>query len=122
MVREFDKLVKIDDSTGCHLWQGECKESGYGKFKMMGKSISAHRFAYERAYGPKPKGKETIDHLCRVRNCCNPSHLEAVSWDENQRRALENIERETQQPQGFADISSETVDLPRDFPHYKSTS
>jgi hypothetical protein len=45
----------------------------------------AHRIAYEDAKGEIPEGY-TIDHLCRVRNCINPEHLEAVTLAENIRR------------------------------------
>jgi len=45
----------------------------------------AHRLAYERAKGSIPAGLQ-IDHLCRVRECVNPDHLEAVSQRENIRR------------------------------------
>ena len=38
----------------------------------------AHRFAYETFVGPIPEGL-TIDHLCRIRHCVNPEHLEAVT-------------------------------------------
>ena len=36
-------------------------------------------------YGPVPDGIE-IDHLCRVRHCANPEHLEAVTPTENTMR------------------------------------
>ncbi len=42
----------------------------------------AHRVAYELFVGAIPDGLE-IDHLCRVRNCFNPAHLEAVTHQEN---------------------------------------
>jgi hypothetical protein len=35
--------------------------------------------------GKIPSDKE-IDHLCRVRNCVNPEHLEPVTREENLRR------------------------------------
>ena len=38
--------------------------------------------AYEHYKGPIPDGLQ-IDHLCRVRRCCNPEHLEAVTPAEN---------------------------------------
>ncbi|MCZ6447620.1 MAG: HNH endonuclease signature motif containing protein [Alphaproteobacteria bacterium] len=38
----------------------------------------AHRFSYETLVGPIPEGL-ILDHLCRVRSCCNPSHSEAVT-------------------------------------------
>lgn len=47
--------------------------------------IGAHRLAYMRAKGAIPRGFH-IDHLCRVTNCVNPDHLEAVTPGENVRR------------------------------------
>lgn len=44
-----------------------------------------HRYSYERAEGPVPAGLE-LDHLCRVRSCVNPEHLEPVTHRENMRR------------------------------------
>lgn len=46
---------------------------------------SSHRHAYESLVGPIP-GELTIDHLCRVRCCVNPDHLEPVTRGENVRR------------------------------------
>lgn len=45
----------------------------------------AHRLAYEGLVGPIPEGLQ-IDHLCRVRNCVNPEHLEPVTSRENTMR------------------------------------
>lgn len=51
-----------------------------------GRLVRAHRFSYERAVGPIPAGLQ-IDHLCRVRACVNPAHLEPVTCGENVRRS-----------------------------------
>lgn len=40
---------------------------------------------YEEFNGPVPAGME-LDHLCRVRCCVNPMHLEPVTHDENMKR------------------------------------
>jgi hypothetical protein len=45
----------------------------------------AHRISYEHFVGPIPKGL-FIDHLCRMRACVNPGHLEPVTTLENARR------------------------------------
>lgn len=36
-----------------------------------------HRLSWEDNVGPIPEGM-VIDHMCRVRACCNPDHLRAV--------------------------------------------
>lgn len=39
--------------------------------------LLAHIVSYEQMLGDVPLGRE-LDHLCRVRKCVNPFHLEAV--------------------------------------------
>lgn len=60
-------------------------EKGYAKLAVDGKDVRAHRYAYEQAKGLIPVDRE-LDHLCRVRFCVNPDHLEAVTHGENIRR------------------------------------
>jgi hypothetical protein len=62
------------------------KPSANGYVIRAAHGTTDHRLAYEEAYGPIPAGLH-IDHLCRVRNCINPEHLEAVTQAENNRRA-----------------------------------
>lgn len=76
----FQRKV-IAQSNECWLWSGGTHPNGYGYFD----GGYAHRWAYENAVGEIPPGLE-IDHLCRTRNCVNPSHLELVTHAENQRR------------------------------------
>ncbi|GAB2493916.1 HNH endonuclease [Arenimonas alkanexedens] len=45
----------------------------------------AHRVRFEAVRGALQPG-QMIDHLCRVRACCNPEHLEPVDAAENVRR------------------------------------
>ena len=83
----FQKRIELDILTGCWIWKGGEKHSFYGYFKIKGKSKRAHRVSYEHWNGKIPEGLE-IDHLCRVRRCVNPQHLEAVTHLENMRRAI----------------------------------
>ncbi len=75
------------DLGPCWIWEAQSVAEGYGKLSITGGSPAwAHRFAYETRYGVIPKGLH-IDHLCMVRLCVNPDHLEAVTQAENNRRA-----------------------------------
>jgi hypothetical protein len=74
-----------EDSSECWKWTGKLKEDGYAIIAAKGKQVGAHRFAYEKWVGPITGGLY-IDHLCRVRHCVNPEHLEAVTNEENIRR------------------------------------
>lgn len=60
---------------------------GYGVVKAQGrKNFKAHRVVYEALVGSIPAGLQ-LDHLCAVRNCVNPDHLEPVDHAENVRRS-----------------------------------
>jgi hypothetical protein len=73
------------DLGRCWIWTGGRSKAGYGAIFANGRN-STHRVAYELSVGPIPKGL-TIDHLCFVLTCVNPAHLEAVTNEENARRA-----------------------------------
>jgi hypothetical protein len=76
--------------TNCTVWIGSTNTLGYGIISIDGRLQLAHRIAFEAEYGPIPQGL-VIDHLCRVRNCVNPLHLEAVTSGENTRRGRASI-------------------------------
>jgi hypothetical protein len=68
--------------SGCWLWMGACNSHGYGHAGVARKTVTIHRLVYETVVGPVPMGL-TLDHLCRVRPCCDPRHMEAVTMREN---------------------------------------
>lgn len=73
-------LAKVNKGVGdaCWLWTGGVSDTGYGSFGDNGRTQSAHRWSYEHFVGPVPEGLD-LDHLCRIRRCVNPTHLEAVT-------------------------------------------
>jgi hypothetical protein len=79
----FSRLI-IEPETGCLLWAGYISPNGYGN--TGGRLV--HRLMYEWFNGPIPDGLE-IDHLCSVKHCAAPAHLEAVTHAENRRRAVD---------------------------------
>lgn len=88
ITERFMQFVSPEPNTGCWLWLGHVDRGGYGQFRVGSQTdgtrrhARAHRVAYELLRGPIPAG-QTLDHLCRVRSCVNPDHLEAVSKREN---------------------------------------
>ena len=84
-IRFIEKIAK--HPNGCWLWTGSVTKSGYGRFGLEAGSVTwAHRAAWRLFRGEIPVDQE-LDHLCRVRRCVNPEHLEPVSHQENSRRA-----------------------------------
>lgn len=82
-ISRFLDLVEVTET--CWLWFGKIHK-GYGTFSMDGRKQQAHRLFWEFVNGPVPQGLE-LDHLCRVRHCVNPDHLEPVTHAENIGRA-----------------------------------
>jgi len=90
----FHAKTLADDTGECIVWTagrrgggraGDGPGQGYGQFWLDGTNCAAHRVAYEHWIGPIPDGM-VIDHLCRIRTCVNPFHLEVVTPRENWRR------------------------------------
>lgn len=85
----------VEGEAGCWLWTGAVSSQGYGNAyrpdREGGSATSpfqhAHRYAYEALRADIPSGL-ALDHLCRIKLCVNPWHLEPVSPMENLRRAL----------------------------------
>lgn len=79
----------VDASGDCWLYSGGQDGKGYGFFRTSRisgrRQFRVHRLVYEWLVGPIPESLE-LDHLCRVRNCVNPDHLEIVTHKENTRR------------------------------------
>lgn len=79
---------KVDTSSGpdgCWLWQAAISSVGYGVVGLGGRAnglFLAHRVSFTIECGQIPEGLQ-IDHICKVRKCVNPAHLESVTQREN---------------------------------------
>lgn len=84
----YEKIVAriTVDANGCWLWPGANDGKGYGRVRDAdGSVVYVHRAMWASVHGPIPAGHH-VDHLCRVHNCCNPDHLEAVTPSVNNKR------------------------------------
>lgn len=91
--QRFWAKVDVAGADECWLWIAYIDPHGYGRFRVGSSAPAAlaHRVSYEFHVGPIPEGLD-IDHLCFVRACVNPAHLEAVTHTENMRRMRERAE------------------------------
>jgi len=76
--KRFWNKVRANAATGCWEWSGARIGDGYGSIRVTGRSVLTHRFAYETLVASIPPGLQ-LDHLCRIRSCCFPGHLEPVT-------------------------------------------
>lgn len=68
---------------GCWILNGSANSAGYMVLKVRMDdgsrvALQAHRVSHTGWIGAIPDGL-AVDHLCRVRTCVNPAHLEAVT-------------------------------------------
>ena len=85
LLERFETKYTPEPNSGCWIWDAAIDRKGYGRFQLNGRNAKASRVSYEMFVGPIPDGL-TLDHLCRVRCCVNPLHLEPVTNRENIRR------------------------------------
>lgn len=89
----LDRLIeKLHvDERGCWLYTGAKTAAGYGSIglgRRQDGTDTVHRVIWQELIGPIPEGM-WVDHLCQVRHCCNPDHLELVVPGENTRRGAQ---------------------------------
>lgn len=72
--RFWPRVNRPCESDACWLWTGHKIPRGYGRLRLNGRLILAHRVAYELEIGPVPNGLLVLHH-CDVRACVNPAHL-----------------------------------------------
>lgn len=105
---------KVDATGPCWEWTKTKTRTGYGSWTVGSfpnkKTYATHRLSWEILVGDIPAGME-LDHLCRVRHCLNPDHLEVVTRSENMLRAGATgsaNRRKTHCPQGH-EYSGENI-------------
>lgn len=84
----IERLSSPEPNTGCFLWTGAIQKDGYGILTNKGRSLLAHRAAWEVKHGPVPHGMLAL-HKCDVPWCVNAdSHLYLGTQFENMRDSV----------------------------------
>jgi hypothetical protein len=88
LIDNFSRYV-VNDS-GCWIWDGPIyPDSGYGKTSVVLHGTRTAHVAFFLEHVGEFNRSLDLDHICRVRSCVNPYHLEPVTREENLRRGRE---------------------------------
>lgn len=93
-------------SGNCWMWTGSGER--YGKITRQGRTVSAHRAAYEENFGPIPDGA-VVRHKCDTPKCVRPEHLELGSNADNSRDMTDRDRQAKGTRQWCAKMTPESV-------------
>jgi hypothetical protein len=95
-------------SRGCWVWAGGVGRDGYGKLKVNGKTVRAHRVAYELANGDIPEGM-LVCHSCDTPLCVRPDHLFVGRPSDNSRDMVEKGRQARGESNGRSKLTGDQV-------------
>src|SRR4051812_21324773 len=76
---QFSRHIERQSKTGCWLWRGTQRGSGYGCIWIGNRRMMpAHRFSYGALVGSIASNNH-VHHECCNTLCVNPDHLKQVT-------------------------------------------
>jgi hypothetical protein len=83
--KRFEDKVERGEGDQCDVWVAGKNEQGYGQFRLRGRRKRAHVIAWQHANNrlANPSRSMVIAHICEVKGCVRPSHLDEQSAQQN---------------------------------------
>lgn len=110
---------KVQKSEGgCWVWQSGLldkrkKNMQYGRIRVNGKMVLAHRIAYEIYVGEIPEGLHVL-HSCDNQKCINPQHLHVGTNAENRAECVNKGRQAKGKTHGKCKLTDEQIQEIRD--------
>ena len=104
----FWQRASVDNPKKCWEWTGSLGSTGYGQIKVDGKTIKAHRLAYQIQYGLIPDTR-CVCHSCDNPKCVNPFHLFLGTHDDNIKDAVSKGRIRKGEDHGMAKLTDDSV-------------
>lgn len=95
----------------CWLYHGSTNGKGHSRVRIKGRLQYLHRHSLASFHGMEIWQLDTVDHLCRRRNCFQPFHVEDVTMLENYLRGEGPNQTATQFKPTEAYINPDDEDL-----------
>lgn len=73
---------RVQKTDTCWLWAGHTSADGYGQFRVNGRLVYAHRFAWISTHGPIPD-EFIVCHRCDNPTCVRPDHFFLGTYTDN---------------------------------------
>ena len=81
ILERLSRLSAPPDAKGCRIWQASSRyPNGGGQLKLDGRTVRAHRTAWELENGAIPEGS-VLWNTCGSRLCITPEHWRLVAAD-----------------------------------------
>lgn len=95
----YSRLYRFSEvlDNGCINYTGNKDQYGYGRFKIGGRNLGAHKVSYILHEGDYDQDNLELMHTCDNRSCINPKHMRPATHTENIQDCIDKGRHSSQQ-------------------------